>query len=72
MNETHIARVTPGDELCATLKVPHDETKFALMANLYVSEGQRGQVCIKFHFESIQINMPYMGTTTFNSIYYLI
>lgn len=44
VNETHIARVTPGDELCATLKVPHDETKFALMANLYVSEGQKGQV----------------------------
>lgn len=44
VNETHIARVTPGDESCATLKVPHDETKFALMANLYVSEGQKGQV----------------------------
>lgn len=47
MNGTHIARVTPdADELCATMKVPHDETKFALMANLFVSEGQSGKVCI--------------------------
>ncbi|XP_031640187.1 ester hydrolase C11orf54 homolog [Contarinia nasturtii] len=44
VNETHIARVTPGDELCDTQKVPHNETKFALMANLYVSEGQKGKV----------------------------
>lgn len=44
VNETHIARVTPGNELCATIKVPQNETKFALMANLYVSEGQKGKV----------------------------
>lgn len=44
-NETHIARVTPGDESCATIKVPQNETKFALMANLFVSEGQPGKVC---------------------------
>lgn len=48
VNETHIARVTPGDESCATMKVPHDETKFALMANLFVSEGQSGKVCMSF------------------------
>lgn len=45
MNETHIARVTPGDEDCDAKKVPPNETKFALMANLYVSEGEQGQVC---------------------------
>lgn len=46
VNETHISRVTPdAGELCATMKVPHNETKFALMANLFVSEGQSGKVC---------------------------
>lgn len=44
INETHIARVTPGDESCACIKVPHNETNFALMANLFVSEGQTGKV----------------------------
>lgn len=46
VNETHIARVTPdAEEDCDAKKVPPNETKFALMANLYVSEGARGQVC---------------------------
>lgn len=44
INETHIARVTPGDESCATVKVPQTETKCALLANLYLSEGQKGKV----------------------------
>lgn len=43
-NETHIARVTPGDESCMQMKVPHAETKCALLANLYLSEGQKGKV----------------------------
>lgn len=51
VNETHIARVTPGDESCATIKVPHNETNFALMANLYVSEGQAGKVWIAIQYE---------------------
>lgn len=56
VNETHIARVTPdADEKCATMKVPHDETKFALMANLFVSEGQSGKVCFAMHIDSIHV-----------------
>lgn len=45
VNETHIARVTPGNELCDTIKVPQDETKCALLANFFISEGQAGKVC---------------------------
>lgn len=45
VNETHIARVSGAEEDVDTKRVPHDETKFALMANLYVSEGQKGKVC---------------------------
>lgn len=45
VNETHIARVTAdATEDVNTIRVPHDETRFALMANLYVSEGQPGKV----------------------------
>lgn len=47
VNETHYARVTPSpDEDCDCKKVPATETKFALMANLYVSEGATGKVCV--------------------------
>lgn len=44
INESHIARVTTGDELCELSKVPHQETKCALLANLYLSEGKPGRV----------------------------
>lgn len=44
VNETHIVRVTASDESCMRMKVPHAETKCALLANLYLSEGQKGKV----------------------------
>lgn len=48
ISESHIARVSPGDESCELIKVPNTETKCALLASLFLSEGKPGQVlCIK-------------------------
>ncbi|XP_031627178.1 ester hydrolase C11orf54 homolog [Contarinia nasturtii] len=44
VNETHFAALTAGDELCDTVKYPQVQSKFAFLANLFVSEGLRGKV----------------------------
>lgn len=44
ISETHVARVTPDNESCVLIKVPNTETKCALLANLFLSEGKSGQV----------------------------
>lgn len=43
-NETYVARVTAPNESCLTVKAASDETRFALLANLYLSEGVNGKV----------------------------
>jgi len=44
-NQTHIARVTPGEkELCELTQVPKEEVRCAILANLFVSEGKPGKV----------------------------
>jgi len=44
ISESHLARVTAGDEQCELQKIPNTETKCALLANLFLSEGKPGQV----------------------------
>lgn len=43
-NESHVARVVPGDERCELSKLPNTETRCALLANLFLSEAKPGQV----------------------------
>lgn len=44
VNNTYIAQVMPSDESCITAKATPTETRFALLANLYLSEGENGKV----------------------------
>lgn len=43
-NNSYAARVSAVDEHCELIKLPESETRCAVLANLYVSEGQPGQV----------------------------
>lgn len=38
--------MTAGDELCELSQVPEDETRCAVLANLFVTEGKPGKVFI--------------------------
>lgn len=44
ISESHLAKVTGIDEHCELQKIPNTETKCALLANLFLSEGKPGQV----------------------------
>lgn len=43
ISETHIAHVT-ANGMCALSKIPNTETRCALLANLFYSEGKPGKV----------------------------
>lgn len=43
ISESHIAHVT-ADGKCALSKIPNTETRCALLANLFYSEGKPGKV----------------------------
>lgn len=43
ISESHIAHVT-ADGKCALSKIPNTETRVALLANLFYSEGKPGKV----------------------------
>lgn len=42
---SHLARVD-ANKKCVLEKIPDDETKFALLGNIFLSEGQPGKVII--------------------------
>lgn len=43
-NGTHIASVDKTNGNCILQTLPHDETRLALLANLFVSKGKPGRV----------------------------
>lgn len=45
-NETWIAHIVGEDEHCCTEQVPKQETRSALLGNLYCSEGLPGKVTL--------------------------
>lgn len=47
-NETFISKVTQPNDSCVTGKASPTETRFALLGNLYLSEGENGKVCALF------------------------
>ncbi|XP_076234081.1 ester hydrolase C11orf54 homolog [Calliopsis andreniformis] len=47
-NDTHISSVDKTNGKCVLQTLPNDETRFALLANLFVSEGKPGKV-LKVH-----------------------
>lgn len=47
-NETHIALVNKANNNCTLQKLPGNETRFALLANLFVNKGETGPV-LKVH-----------------------
>lgn len=44
VNNSHLAKVTPGDEQCELQRFPNEETRCALLGNLFLSEGKSGNV----------------------------